>query len=255
MRAPFVRPCDLDFRHYCISAIRWPCSPNSHCGVFRAVSGLRPVSRSVCRRQHGRIQYDFCIRYGCGIRLVRIREDAGADAFWRSSNRLLLQAMLGGLLFRRRIIRFGPSPHADYCRRLFRRRKSGGGGTDDILRALGLGRHSLLCGFGSSKSLWDFHWVFGAETVAMVVSILVLWRWHNSVACLPIAFGCGYLVAALMFFTAGCPNQRAGPRKVCCAGWRTNISPTSSGLPRALLTVTSSHSLRAEEYRRSATPG
>ena len=32
-------------------------------------------------------------------RLVRIREDAGDDAFWRSSNRLLLQAMLGGLLF------------------------------------------------------------------------------------------------------------------------------------------------------------
>ena len=32
-------------------------------------------------------------------RLVRIREDAGDDAFWRSSNRLLLQAILGGLLF------------------------------------------------------------------------------------------------------------------------------------------------------------
>ena len=96
-----IRPaCDLDFRHYCTSAIRWPCSPDSHCGVFRAVSGAFDQYLVVYAVASMVVFNTASVFDTVAVsRLVRIREDAGDDAFWRSSNKLLLQAMLGGLLF------------------------------------------------------------------------------------------------------------------------------------------------------------
>ena len=48
------------------------------------------------------------------------------------------------------------------------------------------------------KAAWQFSWVFGAEIVVMVVSIVILWFDHTTVAALPIAYGGGYAVAALL---------------------------------------------------------
>jgi putative peptidoglycan lipid II flippase len=131
-------------------------------------------------------------------RLVRIREDAGDDAFWRSSNRLLLQAILGGLLFAAGLV---------ILVHLLMPIIAAGFAADERVSVAELAIYFapwilvIIPYYGISahlKALWDFHWVFGAETVAMVVSILVLWRWHDSVACLPVAFGSGYIVAAIM---------------------------------------------------------
>jgi putative peptidoglycan lipid II flippase len=144
-------------------------------------------------------------------RLVRIREDAGDDAFWRSSNRLLLQAMLGGLLFAAGLFALV---------HLLMPIIAAGFSVDEIAAVAELTIYFapwvlvVIPYYAVSahlKSLWDFHWVFGAETVAMVVSILVLWRWHDSVACLPIAFGSGYIVAAIMlFFRRGLSRPKSG---------------------------------------------
>ena len=150
-------------------------------------------------------------------RLVRIREDAGGDAFWRSSNRLLLQAMLGGLLFAAGLVVFV---------HLLMPIIAAGFAADERVSVAELTIYFapwvlvIIPYYAVSahlKSLWDFHWVFGAETVAMVVSVLVLWRWHDSVACLPVAFGSGYIVAAVMLFL------------------RRGLSRPKSGSPQGLL--------------------
>ena len=133
-------------------------------------------------------------------RLVRVREDAGADAFWRSSNRLLLQAILGGLLFAAGLV---------VLVHLLMPIIAAGFAADERVSVAELTIYFapwilvIIPYYAVSahlKALWDFHWVFGAETVAMVVSVLVLWRWHDSVACLPIAYGSGYIVGAIMLF-------------------------------------------------------
>ena len=144
------------------------------------------------------------------FRLVRIREDAGADAFWRSSNRLLLQAMFGGLLFATGLAAVH-LPHADYCRRLFCGRKGVGGGTDDLfapwvlvvipyyaVRPI-LNRCGISIGYLALKpsQWWCRFWFSGAGT--------------NPLACLPVAFGSGYIVAATMlFFRRGLSRPKSG---------------------------------------------
>ena len=131
-------------------------------------------------------------------RLVRVREDAGEDAFWRTSNRLLLQAILGGLLFAAGLVVL-VHPLLPIIAAGFTTGERESVGELTVYFAPWI--IVIIPYYAASahlKALWDFHWVFGAETVAMVVSILVLWRWHDSVACLPVAFGSGYIVAAII---------------------------------------------------------
>jgi putative peptidoglycan lipid II flippase len=133
-------------------------------------------------------------------RLVRIRENLGRDAFWRSSNRLLLQAILGGLLFAVGLVALV---------HLLLPIIAAGFTADERASVAELTVYFvpwilvIVPYYAMSahlKALWDFHWVFGAETVAMVVSIFVLSLWHDSAICLPIAYGSGYFVALVMLF-------------------------------------------------------
>jgi peptidoglycan biosynthesis protein MviN/MurJ (putative lipid II flippase) len=131
-------------------------------------------------------------------RLVQIRERDGDAAFWRTSNRLLLQAILGGVL----------------C-------------AAGIMVVLWLTMPVVAAGFSAAerdvlwdlakyflpwiavvipyyavsahlKALWRFQWVFSVEIVAMVISIGVLVLHHQDVASLPIAYGCGYAGALVL---------------------------------------------------------
>ena len=134
-------------------------------------------------------------------RLVQIHQRDGEEAFWRGSNRLLLQASIGGVLF-----------------------------ASGFMLLLHLSMPIIAAGFGATertllsklalyfmpwvaiiipfyavaahlKALWRFHWVFAAELFVMVVSIAALWCWHNSITSLPIAYGAGYLCGFMMLLT------------------------------------------------------
>ena len=133
-------------------------------------------------------------------RLVRIRENAGDDAFWRTSNRLLLQALLGGLLFAAGLV---------ILVHLLLPIIAAGFATTERASVVELTLYFIpwivviipyYAVSAHLKSLWGFHWVFGAETAAIVVSIIMLWLWHGSVTSLPIAYGSGYLVALIILF-------------------------------------------------------
>jgi putative peptidoglycan lipid II flippase len=128
-------------------------------------------------------------------RLVQIREGEGEAAFWRSSNRLLLQALAGGALFSLALYAavqlllpiiaagFNPAERAEVARLAWYFLPW----TAIVVPYYAISAHL--------KALWQFHWVFGAEIVTMVVSIVVLWLCHDSVACLPLAYGAGYFCA------------------------------------------------------------
>ena len=131
-------------------------------------------------------------------RLVRIRENAGKDAFWRSSNRLLLQAIFGGLLFAVGLVIL-VHPLLPIIAAGFTASERASVAELTVYFApwilLVIPYYAISAHL---KALWDFHWVFGAETAAMVVSCLVLWVWHDLVTWLPVAYGAGYLVALIV---------------------------------------------------------
>ncbi len=131
-------------------------------------------------------------------RLVQIRERDGDSAFWRSSNRILLQAFAGAGLFALAFFMlvqlslpivaagFNPSERAEV-------------GT---LALYFLPWTAIIIPYyaisAHLKALWQFHWVFSAEIVTMVVSIISLWLWHDSIICLPLAYAAGYFSAFII---------------------------------------------------------
>lgn len=135
-------------------------------------------------------------------RLVQTRQRDGEGAFWHASNRLLAQSAIAGLLL-----------------------------AGAFLVVLQLVLPIVAAGFAAAerslvtelafyftpwlaivipyyavsahlKALWRFHWVFGAELLAIVISILALVAWHDSIVSLPVAYGVGYL-GALIVLLAG----------------------------------------------------
>ncbi len=128
-------------------------------------------------------------------RLAKVRENDGDDAFWRNSNRLFLQSLFGGLLF---CVGLLVAVHVLL--------PVIAAGFNDVDRA---SVQELVLYFtlwilvivpyyavsAHLKALWQFHWVFGAEIVAIIVSAAVLWLRHDTIVCLPLAYGAGYLIA------------------------------------------------------------
>jgi putative peptidoglycan lipid II flippase len=131
-------------------------------------------------------------------RLVQVREREGESAFWRSSNRILLQTLAGGGLFSLALFAliqlllpivaagFNPSERAEVARLAFYFLPW----TAIVIPYYAISAHL--------KALWQFHWVFGAEIVTMIVSILFLWFWHDSIICLPLAYATGYFFAFII---------------------------------------------------------
>jgi putative peptidoglycan lipid II flippase len=128
-------------------------------------------------------------------RLVQVRERDGEAAFWRSSNRLLLQSVAGSLLsaigLYVLLIVLLPIVAAGFS------------ATERALLihlvvyflpwvAIILPYYAVSAHL---KAIWRFHWVFGAELAVILMSTVVLWLWHYSIECLPVAYGVGYMCA------------------------------------------------------------
>jgi putative peptidoglycan lipid II flippase len=131
-------------------------------------------------------------------RLVQIRERDGDAAFWRSSNKLLLQSLAGGLLFAVTLV---------LALHLALPIVAAGFADADRARVTGLVRYFVpwvviivpyYAVSAHLRALWQFHWVFGAEILTMLVSIAALCLWHTSVASLPIAYAAGYACAFVL---------------------------------------------------------
>jgi putative peptidoglycan lipid II flippase len=131
-------------------------------------------------------------------RLVQIHGRDGEETFWRTSNRILLLSCAFGVVFAATtiallwiampILTAGFSP----AERVF----VGHIGWYFIPWIVVIVPYYALS--AHLKAVWQFSWVFAAELVVMVVSIAILWFEHASVAALPIAYGGGYAVAALL---------------------------------------------------------
>lgn len=133
-------------------------------------------------------------------RLVQIRERESEAAFWRASNRVLLQSFIAGVVFAAGFVLllwlvlpliaagFTP-PERAYVAELAWYFVPW---IAAIIPYYALSAHL--------KATWQFTWVFAAELLAMVVSILAIWADHASVHALPLAYGAGYASAALLLF-------------------------------------------------------
>jgi len=142
-------------------------------------------------------------------RLVQVRERDGDAVFWCSSNKLLLQSLAGGLLFALALM---------LLMRLALPIVAAGFTAEEKARLLGLAPYFvpwvviIIPYYAISahlKSLWQFHWVFGAEILTMIASMLSLWLWHASVAALPIAYAAGYASALLLLLYRRGPSRPA----------------------------------------------
>ena len=155
-------------------------------------------------------------------RLVQIRERSGDGAFWRTSNRLLLQAFAFGALFAAGSLAllwlampvvaagFAPSERA-FVSHL---------GWFFIPWIIVVVPYYALS--AHLKAVWQFSWVFAAEILAMIVSIAVLWFDHATVAALPIAYGAGYAAAALLLLLRR--GLKASGEAVRTPGFMTSMS-------------------------------
>lgn len=137
-------------------------------------------------------------------RLVQVQDRHGSQAFWKSSNRLLIQSVFGGILAAIAFV---------VVLWLVLPIVAAGFSESERLYLLSLSKYFLpwilviipyYALTSHLKAQWQFHWVFGSELVTMVVSIVVLWFWHETVAALPIAYFTGYLVAsAILLYRRG----------------------------------------------------
>jgi putative peptidoglycan lipid II flippase len=134
-------------------------------------------------------------------RLVQIRERDGEAAFWRTSNRLLLQALAADAILA-----------TSFMMLLWLAMPVVAAGFTPVERTFvfHLGFYFLpwivivipyyaLC--AHLKARWQFFWVFGAENVTIAVSIVVLWFSHATVMSLPIAYAAGYGAATAILLT------------------------------------------------------
>jgi putative peptidoglycan lipid II flippase len=131
-------------------------------------------------------------------RLVKIREIEGDTAFWRNSNRLLLQSLLGGVLF---AVALNVVLHLLISVIAAGFNQAERDSVKQLALYFTLWVVIIIPYYAVSvhlKALWRFHWAFGAETVAIIVSAAALWLRHDSIECLPEAYTVGYLAAFIM---------------------------------------------------------
>jgi len=131
-------------------------------------------------------------------RLVQIRERDGDTAFWRTSNRMLLQSVVGGALCAIAILLLLwltiPIVTAGFT-------DSERGLVENVAKFFVPWIAVIIPFYAVSahlKALWQFQWVFGAELAAMIISIGVLVANHQHISDLPIAYGCGYAGALVL---------------------------------------------------------
>jgi putative peptidoglycan lipid II flippase len=134
-------------------------------------------------------------------RLVQLQEREGVEAFWKSSNRLLLQSIAAGVAFAALFL-LVLRPALPILAAGFSEAER------DSLVSLGsyflpwiiviLPYYALAAHL---KAQWKFHWVFGTEIVTVVVSLSVLWLHHDGIEALPIAYFAGYLASTIILMT------------------------------------------------------
>jgi putative peptidoglycan lipid II flippase len=131
-------------------------------------------------------------------RLVQLNDRDGIDAFWKSSNRLLLQATGAGIALAAAflgILRIAlPILAAGFSES--ERESLVSLGTYFVPWIVVVIPYYALA--AHLKALWKFHWVFGTEIVTVLVSLAVLWLKHDGIEDLPIAYFTGYLVATII---------------------------------------------------------
>jgi putative peptidoglycan lipid II flippase len=152
-------------------------------------------------------------------RLVRIKTEKGLDNFWMTSNRLLAQASIAGFVA---VALFAVAI------RLLMPVVAAGFSIAEREYILELSAYFLPWTFiiipyyalaAHLKALWQFHWVFGAELLTMIISIGVLLCWHLDLRVLPIAYFAGYLSATLVLLV------RRGLRRTVGGDSAANILP------------------------------
>jgi len=131
-------------------------------------------------------------------RLVQIQNRDGVDAFWKASNRLLLQATVTGVAlagFFLVILRLAlPILAAGFS--VSEREALVSLGTYFVPWIIVVIPYYALA--AHLKAQWNFQWVFGTEIVTVLVSLTVLWLHHDGIENLPIAYFVGYLVATIV---------------------------------------------------------
>jgi putative peptidoglycan lipid II flippase len=131
-------------------------------------------------------------------RLVQIHQRDGDAALWRTSNRLLLQAIVSGALAAAAILVVLwlalPIVAAGFT-----------AAERDLVWDLAkyfLPWIAIIVPYYAAsahlKALWRFQWVFSTEIAVMLISIGVLIAHHRDVSSLPIAYGCGYAGGLLL---------------------------------------------------------
>jgi len=158
-------------------------------------------------------------------RLVQVRETEGDAAFWRSSNRLLLQTFIGGVLF---------SVGLYVAIKVLMPVIAAGFSDDERASVMKLALYFLpwilvivpyYAVSAHLKALWKFHWVFGGEIVVIVVSAFALWLRHDKIECLPVAYGFGYLVVfAFLLLYRGIHRRNGAGHPVKLLGLMANQS-------------------------------
>lgn len=142
-------------------------------------------------------------------RLVQIRERDGDPAFWHASNRALLHAVIGGVLAAAvlMIVLWLTMPIVAAGFTAAEREL-----VWDLAWYFGPWIVVIVPYYAASahlKALWRFQWVFSAEIAVMLISIGVLIVYHQDVASLPTAYGCGY-AGALVILLVKRGIRRAG---------------------------------------------
>jgi putative peptidoglycan lipid II flippase len=131
-------------------------------------------------------------------RLVQAHDRDGIDAFWKSSNRLLLQAAATGVVLAALFL---------FILRIALPILAAGFSEPERESLVSLGIYFVpwiivvipyYALASHLKALWKFHWVFGTEIVTVLVSMAVLWLDHEGIESLPIAYFAGYLVATII---------------------------------------------------------
>ena len=155
-------------------------------------------------------------------RLVQINESDGVDGFWKSSNRFLVQSAFAGVALTVLFL---------VGLRLALPIFAAGFSDSEREYVLDLSKYLVpwvliiipyyaLC--AHLKAQWQFQWVFGSEIVTVIVSIAVLWSWHDTIIALPLAYFAGYLVSsAVLLYRRG---LRRTEKDVAAIGFAGNLA-------------------------------
>ncbi len=156
-------------------------------------------------------------------RFVQIRDKEGDDAFWRASNRLLLQSFTGSILMAICAVAITwilmPIVAAGFSN--FERAVVQRISWYFIPWVMVIIPYYALS--AHLKAIWKFHWVFGAEIAVIVISAVTLFFEHSDISALPIAYAVGYGAAGLGLFV------RRGWKRVSSRSQATAILSGMSG--------------------------